>query len=63
MKNARCGEGWTREEIRALRKLFRTNSNQSVANVLERTPKAVERKAAKLGLFKTKKYLQALGRK
>ena len=63
MKNARRGEGWTREEVRALRKLFRTNSNQAVANVLERTPKAVERKAAKLGLFKTKKYLRALNRR
>jgi len=63
MKNARRGEGWTREEVRALRKLFRTNSNQAVANVLERTPKAVERKAAKLGLFKTKKYLQSLNRR
>jgi len=63
MKNVRRGEEWTREEIRSLRKLFRANSNQSVANVLERTPKAVERKAAKLGLVKTKKYLQSLGRK
>lgn len=62
MKNSRQKTSWTREEVRALRKLFRTNSNQAVANVLERTPKAVERKAAKLGLFKTKKYLKALGR-
>jgi hypothetical protein len=53
---------WTREEIRALRKLFRDKSNQAVASVLERTPKAIERKAAKLGLAKTKKYLRSLGR-
>lgn len=56
------GSDWTREEIRTLKSLFRNNSNASVAAALDRTPKAVERKAAKLGLTKTKKYLRALGR-
>ena len=54
---------WTKEEIRALKKIFGGNSNRSVAGILERTPKAVERKAAKLGLAKTKKYLRTLGRR
>lgn len=58
----RRGEAWTREEIRTLRSLFRNRSNTEVANMLDRTPKAVERKAAKLGLTKTKKYLRSLGR-
>lgn len=56
------GTPWTREEVRTLRNLFRNNSNVKVATALNRTPKAVERKASKLGLTKTKKYLRNLGR-
>jgi hypothetical protein len=64
MKNQenRQGSDWTKEEVRILKQLFRNESNAAVAAVLERTEKAVERKAAKLGLFKTKKYLKKLGR-
>ncbi len=51
---------WTREEVRTLKQLFRNNATASVAQLLDRTPKAVERKAAKLGVKKTKKYLRAL---
>jgi len=58
----RQGEDWTRDEVRTLKQLFRNNSNVIVAEKLERTPKSVERKAAKLGLKKTKKYLRSLGR-
>ena len=63
MTTRRQGEFWTREDVRTLKKLFRSTSNAQVAVVLERTAKSVERKAAKLGLTKTKKYLRALGRK
>ena len=59
---SRQGTDWTREEIRTLRSLFRNTSTVSVAQVLDRTPKAVERKASKLSLTKTKKYLRTLGR-
>ena len=61
-KSVKQGEVWTKEEIGALKKLFRGQSNAEVAAALARTPKAVERKAAKLGLKKTKKYLRSLGR-
>jgi|GEM_PF-3053562 len=54
---------WTLEELRTLKNLFRNNSNSKVAVLLDRTPKAVERKAAKIGLKKTKKYLKNLYRK
>lgn len=53
---------WTREEVRILKQIFRNASNATVAARLGRTPKAVERKASKLGLTKTKKYLKTLGR-
>ena len=59
----RQGAEWSRDEVKTLKQLFRNNSNGEVAVVLERTSKSVERKAAKLGLKKTKKYLKTLGRK
>lgn len=58
----RIGSDWTREDVRQLRKLFGNSSNVIVATALGRTPKAVERKASKLGLNKTKRYLRTLGR-
>ena len=58
----RQGEDWTREDVRTLKKLFGGQSNAAVAVVLGRTPKSVERKAAKLGLSKTKRYLRSIGR-
>lgn len=58
----RLGEVWTKEEVRTLRTLFRNSSNLEVAQVLQRTPKSIERKASKVGLTKTKKYLRSLGR-
>jgi hypothetical protein len=58
----RQGDVWSREDVRTLKSLFRNSSNSEVAVVLERTSKSVERKAAKLGLTKTKKYLRTLGR-
>lgn len=58
----RVGTVWSVGEVRTLRKLFGNNSNTEVAVALDRTPKAVERKASKLGLTKTKRYLRSLGR-
>ena len=58
----RIGSDWTREDVRQLRKLFGNSSNVIVATALGRTSKAVERKASKLGLNKTKRYLRTLGR-
>ena len=60
---SRQGTVWTREEVRTLRSLFRNSSNTDVAQMLDRTPKAVERKASTLGLKKTKRRLKSLGRK
>ncbi len=62
VRSERAGEVWTVGEVRTLRKIFGNTSNRSVAVALDRTPKAVERKASKLGLAKTKKYLRSLGR-
>lgn len=58
----RQGESWSREEVRTLRSIFRNTTNTEVAAVLQRSPKAVERKASKLGLTKSKKHLRSMGR-
>lgn len=58
----RQGEDWTKDEVKTLKQVFRGNSTAEVAKMLQRTPKSVERKAARLGLKKTKKYLRTLGR-
>lgn len=59
----RQGEEWTKADVKILKQVFRNKSNAEVAVLLERTPKSIERKAAKLNLKKTKKYLRELGRK
>jgi hypothetical protein len=60
--NTTSGSVWTREEVRTLKQIFGNSPNATVAARLGRTPKAVERKAAKVGLTKTKRYLKSLGR-
>ena len=60
--NEKQGSEWTREDVRVLKNIFRDSPNVIVAMRLGRTTKAVERKASKLGLNKTKKYLKSLGR-
>ena len=53
---------WATEEVRMLKKIFRNNSNAVVAARIGRTPQSIERKASRLQLTKTKKYLKTLGR-
>lgn len=49
---------WTMEDVKWLRKMFGNNPTKEVALTLDRTEKSVERKACRLGLRKTKKYLR-----
>lgn len=58
----KIGQEWTKDEVKMLRKLFGNRSNETVANMLNRSIKAVERKASRLGLRKTKKYMRSLGK-
>lgn len=60
MSAKRQGADWTNTDVSVLRKQFRNNPTAEVARMLQRTPKAVERKASKLGLTKTKKYLRSV---
>jgi len=54
---------WSKNEIALLRKLFPSNPTAKVAARLGRSLDTVKKKASRIGLKKTKKYLKSLGRK
>ena len=53
---------WSKSEISLLRKLFPSNPTAKVAAKLGRPDDTVKKKASRMGLKKTKKYLKSLGR-
>jgi len=53
---------WSKSEASLLRKLFPNNPTAKVAARLGRSTDTVKKKASRMGLKKTKKYLKSLGR-
>jgi hypothetical protein len=53
---------WSKSEVALLKKLFPNNSTAKVAGRLRRSLDTVKKKASRMGLRKTKKYLKSLGR-
>ena len=54
---------WSKSEVALLRKLFPSNPTAKVAARLGRSLDTVKKKASRMGLKKSKKYLKSLGRK
>jgi len=54
---------WTKAEASLLKKLFSTNPTSKIAAKLGRKTDAVKKKAGRMGLRKSKKYLKSIGRK
>lgn len=54
---------WSKSEVALLRKLFPSNPTTKVAAKLGRSLDTVKKKASRIGLKKSKKYLKSLGRK
>ena len=52
---------FSKNEVKILKKMFRSTSTKEVAAELNRKTKSVEAKASQLGLKKTKKYLKSVG--
>ena len=52
---------FSKNEVKILKKMFRSTSTKEVAAELNRKTKSVEAKASQLGLKKTKKYLKNVG--
>jgi hypothetical protein len=54
---------WSKSEVALLKKLLPNNSTAMVASKLGRSLDTVKKKASRMGLKKSKKYLKSLGRK
>jgi hypothetical protein len=53
---------WSKSEVSLLRKLFPSNPTAKIAAKLGRPTDAVKKKASRMGLRKSKKYMKSLGR-
>jgi len=53
---------WTKADVNLLKKLFPNNPTASIAAKLRRPTEAVKKKASRMGLRKSKKYMKSLGR-
>jgi len=53
---------WSKSEISLLKKLFQKNPTARVAAELRRPVESVKKKASRMGLKKTKRYMKSLGR-
>ena len=62
VKRKKAAKLWTRAEVGLLRKLFPTNPTSKIAKQLRRQTDAVKKKASRMGLRKSKRYLKSIGR-
>lgn len=53
---------WTKDDIKTLKRLFPNTPTADIAAELGRSVDCVKKKAERLGLKKTKKYMRSLGR-
>lgn len=53
---------WADADIKKLKKLYSNNPTADVAKKLGRGTDAVKKKASRMGLSKTKKYMKSIGR-
>jgi hypothetical protein len=53
---------WTKEDLKVLKSMFANHPTADVAAKLGRPTEAVKKKASRMGLSKTKKYMKTLGR-
>ena len=53
---------WSKSEVTLLKKLFSNNPTAEIAAKLGRPNEALKKKASRMGLRKSKRYLKTLGR-
>ncbi|MBL7187672.1 MAG: hypothetical protein ISS70_15225 [Phycisphaerae bacterium] len=53
---------WSKSDVSTLKKLFPNNPTAKIAANLGRPTDAVKKKASRMGLCKSKKYMKSLGR-
>jgi hypothetical protein len=62
VKKKKAAKGWKPNEVALLKKLFPNNPTSAIAKQLRRKTDAVKKKASRMGLGKSKKYLKKIGR-
>jgi len=53
---------WATRELNLLKRLFADNPTAQIAAKLRRPTEAVKKKASRMGLRKSKRYMKSLGR-
>jgi len=53
---------WTKDDLKELKKLFPNRPTAEVAAELGRPTEAVKKKASRMGLKKSNRYMRSLGR-
>jgi hypothetical protein len=53
---------WTRDDVKQLKRLFPDRPTAEVAAELGRPTEAVKKKASRMGLKKSRRYMRSLGR-
>jgi hypothetical protein len=53
---------WTKADLQLLKKMFANSSTAAVAKKLGRPLEPVKKKASRMNLVKSKKYMKTLGR-
>ncbi len=53
---------WSQSDVKLLKKLFGNNPTAEIAKQLGRKTDAVKKKASRMGLRKSKRYMKTLGR-
>jgi hypothetical protein len=53
---------WTRDDVKRLKQLFPDRPTAEVAVKLGRPTEAVKKKASRMGLKKSRRYMKSLGR-
>lgn len=53
---------WSKDDLKQLKKLFPNRATADVASDLGRPTEAVKKKASRMGLKKSQRYMKSLGR-
>jgi hypothetical protein len=62
MARSQTKGSWTRDDVKQLKKLFSDRPTAEVAAELGRPTEAVKKKASRMGLKKSRRYMRSLGR-
>jgi hypothetical protein len=62
MARTKIKGSWTRDDVRRLKRLFSNRPTAEVADELGRPTEAVKKKASRMGLRKSGRYMKSLGR-